>query len=200
MKKSIILFLALTVCSGTFGMPDLNAFNIPPPPSHPSVPPPPPPPPPPALPGAPLPPFKVKSASFVMHPGTSIAAAPSTGCISNHDWLNIRGDNVNLATKVNVEGGPVKWERKLSSNDCNLNNCIGLYIVTNPGTPVGKRTVALTAVDGRVIRTDFQVSPATNRCDDRQMQPGGSQTLPTRGVGVSSTTYHPPASSVTPAR
>jgi hypothetical protein len=129
----------------------------------------------------------------VMHPGTSIAAAPISGCISNHDWLQIRGDNVNLATKVNVEGGPVRWERKLSSSDCNMNNCLGLYVAVSPGMPVGKRTVALTAVDGRVIRTDFQISPANTRCDDLPMQPSPQAQI-RGGVPVSSTTYHPPAS------
>ena len=173
MRKSTVLFYSLATCVLVTGVNTSFAGwrpPPPPPPPHINVPPPPPP---------PLPPFKIDSTSFLRHPGASIESAPNGAqCYANVDWLRIRGTNVNLATDVKIEGGPTEFVRQMASGDCSLNNCLGLYITIYPGTPPSQRTVSLKALDGRVIRTTFQITPATTRCDVPATNQGGTRNYP----------------------
>jgi len=160
----------------------------PPPPPPINIPAPPPLPPPPVI---PLPPFRIDSTSFLRHPGASIESAPNgSQCYANIDWLRIRGTNVNLATDVRIEGGPAQFERQMTSGDCSLNNCLGLYVTIYPGTPPGQRTVSLKALDGRVIRTTFQITPPTGRCDVPDTRQGGGN-YQQRSVGAPTPTPVP---------
>src|SRR5256885_6519249 len=114
--KMIVSMLGMLVLATSAG--DAEAWP-PPPPPPPHLPPPPPP---------PLPPFHIDSASFATHPGTVIEAA-GTNCPSTSDWLRIRGDNVALATHVDIsQSGDINWERRGASSACLGPNCLEIYV------------------------------------------------------------------------